>query len=149
MLSAEYVRAGFGSSPAYCVLAALIGVAASAALALSSLTLALKCALGLAVVLTLLDACRRHGWRSVDTAVVLLSGAPDTLMAEYRSGESSEVRLCRPLVVTDRLVVMTLKEAGGRRYRLPIFADAMDAGAFRRLKVYLRLANHAAGSDQP
>lgn len=141
MLSAEHVDAGFHASVALCLLAAGLVVATGLALFLTGLSMPLKLALGLAVVLSVLDFVRRHGLRMTPDAVTAVRGTPRGVRVEVASGETVDGRIIAPIVVAPGFAAFDLDTAGGRRH-VPVFADAMAPNAFRRLKVYLKLADH-------
>lgn len=55
-------------------------------------------------------------------------------------GQLIVVRPIGDIVVFRFLVVVTLKDAGGRKYPVPVLPDSTSEGEFRRLKVFLRFA---------
>ena len=143
MLSADYVDAELHPSPACCWLLLAIAVMSIAALWLSSMSTPLRIAVGLAVLLTLVDAARRNGLRSGEKAVRRFYGSPEGFTLELSGGKRFSAAVSEPLLVTSHLVVVTFVDGMGRRWSVPVFADAMSSNAFRRLKVFLKLANYA------
>ncbi|MDZ7683819.1 MAG: protein YgfX [Gammaproteobacteria bacterium] len=111
------------------------------ALVLASVSLILALSLALATVTTLLDFVRRHALRMTPDAIKGIRGLPDGLRLTYASGDVVDAILVAPIVVTPGFVSFGLRTPGGR-CQVPVFADAMSPNAFRRLRVYLKLANH-------
>ncbi len=62
------------------------------------------------------------------------------------SGELQEVTLQSPVFVLWFLVVLNLVDIHGRRYQVPVFADAVDDTAFRHFRVFLLTGAFRSGN---
>ena len=88
---------------------------------------------------------QRHG----DVRALLLQG--DGCVIERGDGDNLKFTLARRHVVTNFLVILQLRDSQRFNHRyVPLFCDALDAEAFRRLRVLLRFpvsAKPEAGSS--
>ncbi len=142
MLSAEYVDATFSQSPGYCLVCVTLGLTCGIALWHTDLSPMLKGSLWLAVIATLADSARREGLRLSADSILYLRGSPDAMRVGFRDGRVATGRIEPPLVVAPGYVALRLALPGGSRRRLLVCADSMDENAYRRLRVYLKLASH-------
>lgn len=146
MLTGERADIALHESPAWCALATLTVILALAALWTVDLPLSLRLFLGLAVVLTLLDAALDHGLRIRGTSVRRLVFLPETgWQAEFANGDGEPLERTGPVVVSPAFVSLSFRRPCGRRLTVPVFADAADPVAFRRFRVFLRLMKDHAG----
>ncbi len=143
MLSAERFDIWLYPSLVYCLLSVLLGAAALAAVWFADLSLLLQAGLSLALVLTLLEAAGRDGVRWAPQSVVRLAAVDGHYRLWCRDGSVHDVTLRPPVYVLPWLVILQLRSRQGRRFHVPIFSDAAAVDAFRRLRVFLRLANHS------
>lgn len=142
MLSAEYVDARFSQSPGYCLACVALGVVSGIALWQTELSPMLRASLWLAVMATLADSARREGLRLSADSILYLRGSPDAMRVGFRDGRVATGRIEPPVVVAPGYVALRLALPGGSRLRLLVFADSMDENAYRRLRVYMKLASH-------
>lgn len=142
MLSAEYIDARFHASALHGILTVALGLLVGCALWHTGLALSLKLALAPAVAITLADRWMNHGLRRASASITAIRGTPSRLRVVLANGRALDAAIGDPVVVTRGFVSMTLA-APGRRFHLPVFADAMDEAGFRRLKVFLKLASRS------
>jgi hypothetical protein len=86
-----------------------------------------------------------HAWRRC-TAVAsrnfvcrLSWGRDDRMEVVRRDGSSATLQLQPDAFVTPWLVVLRLRDAGGKMHHLPVLPDMLPRPEFRRLRVRLRL----------
>lgn len=144
MLSAEYVDATLSQSPGYCLVCVTLGLTCGIALWHTDLSPMLKGSLWLAVIATLADSVRREGLRLSADAILSLRGSANAIRVGFRDGRVETGRIESPVVVAPGYVALRLALPGGSPRRLLVCADAMDANAYRRLRVYLKLASRTA-----
>lgn len=86
------------------------------------------------------QALRRHAWRQADDAVLLLAlDREGAYHLTLRDGRQLAVRLQHDSVVFASLSLLNFRLAQGKgKITCLILPDAVDADAFRRLRVWLR-----------
>ncbi len=124
-------------------LAGLLSAAHGAALAvLPALALPAWAALLMAAVLvfSLLYFLRGHAWlRSPSSCIGLTQDGDGGILLLTRDGSRIPCCILPDSVVTPALTVLNIRVEGARGTRgIVILSDSMDAGAFRRLRVWLR-----------
>lgn len=101
------------------------------------------------LVLASTQAIFQHGLRRLKHAIVALHINPDnTVQLVRKDGQVFEVRVMPSTVVTPFLSVLHCRLQTAHWFNrvqyLLIFADAVEADAYRRLRVYLRWAKQPA-----
>lgn len=121
----------------------------AAAMALSDLPWALKAALAALLAASLTSALRTHVWPRGAGAIVALRVSGDrTAVVLTRSGELIPGDVLPESLVHPAAVILRLATERGARTAI-IFPDAVDADAFRRLRVLLRWGRAEADPAGP
>ncbi len=76
---------------------------------------------------------------TADSAVAIEIGSDNQLSVQTRRGEWSECEVLGSTYVTPYLTVLNLRHSdGGATRRIVVLPDSIDAGDFRKLRVWLR-----------
>jgi toxin CptA len=126
----------------------LIVAHAGAAALLWPLALALwiKAAIAVAIVASLLFFLNQAALLTLPEAVIAIEiHEQGTMALQTRRGDWHECKLSGDSFVSDWLTILVLAQEDRRRARhVVIVPDNVDAGDFRRLRVWLRWAGHRA-----
>lgn len=144
MLSAEQVDVSLGPSRLYLLAMTVVGAGALGGLIFADLTGLMTLALALAVCVSAVDATCQHGFRTGERAVTRIVYSESGWRLWLTRGEPLQARCHGDIVVLRWLVVLNFVDEAGVRRAVVVLPDTMNAEAFRRLKVFLRLFNRSA-----
>jgi len=137
----------FKPSVSLCILLVLMSVGACGIVVLQSWQWQIKLALIMLIVPTTIYALLLHVWLCLPWSVVAINiNSMQQLQLAYRDGSSRDVVVQGSSVVLPYLTIINTQPAAATwrqwlaKSSVIIFPDAVEANAYRRLRVWLRWA---------